>query len=667
MATRTAISAMALLLLALAPAVTGATIIQDAGVWGGRCEAVEMRGQTAFFSAGSQIIAADLSDPANPTVIGQSPSHGDVITDIALFGDYLYAGFNTAGIQVLSIANPQEMTWIEGVAGSGSCRSIATDGSLLVVSTIHDVFVYTLTSPAGLQLAGSFSTTAVCRGLKIVGHYVYVCAGTNLLIIDVADPAHPSQVASRSLSAPNDLAIAGNFAYIADAARMRIFDITNPIALVARGSVATGSDTNSIAVAGTTAYVGTNSSGFLVVNVSNAAAPTIAATESYPQNIFAVGAGPGRVAAACDNVLYAYDTSTPAQPVRIGGYGTGSSIKVEVIGQMLYALERWGGFQIHDVSNPLNPSGIAFADPFWPNVEDFKIQGEYVYVITSNHGLAIYSIQNPARPRIISSLQLPQFTGSIDVSGDVAFVGGLLVYVIDISDRLAPVQTGFLPIGYTLDIALGSDILFTLSTDGMLRATDVSDPAQPVILGDGFYVLAPQPFVLSGNRIFADSAALGVLIIDASEPANLYQLGSEPQALDVNVPFVHGDILMAGIGFPSRATLIDDISTPATPRRLAEWPIVADTAGFLGSYVFLGTEYNGTRVLQIVRSGDTNCDGTINCFDIDEFVLALMSPPRYAVANPYCDLAAADVNADGAVNNFDIDPFVACLVNGACP
>ena len=60
--------------------------------------------------------------------------------------------------------------------------------------------------------------------------------------------------------------------------------------------------------------------------------------------------------------------------------------------------------------------------------------------------------------------------------------------------------------------------------------------------------------------------------------------------------------------------------------------------------------------------GDLNCDGAVNAFDIDPFVLALTDPAGYAAAWPNCDIMLADCNGDGAVNAFDIDPFVLLLI-----
>ncbi|MBL8878965.1 MAG: right-handed parallel beta-helix repeat-containing protein, partial [Phycisphaerales bacterium] len=66
-------------------------------------------------------------------------------------------------------------------------------------------------------------------------------------------------------------------------------------------------------------------------------------------------------------------------------------------------------------------------------------------------------------------------------------------------------------------------------------------------------------------------------------------------------------------------------------------------------------------------TADANCDGAVNNFDIDAFVLALADAAVYASAYPDCERLVADANGDGMVNNFDIDGFIACLANNGCP
>jgi hypothetical protein len=59
--------------------------------------------------------------------------------------------------------------------------------------------------------------------------------------------------------------------------------------------------------------------------------------------------------------------------------------------------------------------------------------------------------------------------------------------------------------------------------------------------------------------------------------------------------------------------------------------------------------------------GDLNCDGVVNAFDIEPFLLALFDPTGYAAAFPDCDINNADVNGDGSIDEFDIEPLLDLL------
>jgi endonuclease/exonuclease/phosphatase family metal-dependent hydrolase len=65
--------------------------------------------------------------------------------------------------------------------------------------------------------------------------------------------------------------------------------------------------------------------------------------------------------------------------------------------------------------------------------------------------------------------------------------------------------------------------------------------------------------------------------------------------------------------------------------------------------------------------GDANCDGVLDFFDIDPFVLALIRGESVWEAQFDCDyLSANDIDRDGDVGFFDVDPFVAALLGGGC-
>ena len=77
--------------------------------------------------------------------------------------------------------------------------------------------------------------------------------------------------------------------------------------------------------------------------------------------------------------------------------------------------------------------------------------------------------------------------------------------------------------------------------------------------------------------------------------------------------------------------------------------------------------YNYVRLVRdadVFDAADMNCDGAVDAFDIDPFIIALLNPATYAESFPNCNRDLADMNQDGGVNAFDIDPFIAALLGG---
>ncbi|MBL8878720.1 MAG: hypothetical protein JNG88_06320 [Phycisphaerales bacterium] len=60
-------------------------------------------------------------------------------------------------------------------------------------------------------------------------------------------------------------------------------------------------------------------------------------------------------------------------------------------------------------------------------------------------------------------------------------------------------------------------------------------------------------------------------------------------------------------------------------------------------------------------TGDLNCDGVVNNFDIDPFTLALTDEAGFHATYPTCEIMNADINGDNAIDNFDIDAFLELL------
>ncbi|MBK8915238.1 MAG: hypothetical protein IPM64_11690 [Phycisphaerales bacterium] len=165
---------------------------------------------------------------------------------------------------------------------------------------------------------------------------------------------------------------------------------------------------------------------------------------------------------------------------------------------------------------------------------------------------------------------------------------------------------------------------------------------------------------------------------------NLVEIGGAQntfgQALNPGAGIAESATLDAGIGQSGAASLAaGSFVAPATPGsytfRLQN--AIANTLDSIATLpnhspvssatIAFAPQTISFTVGAAVLYGDMNCDGVVNNFDIDAFVLALIDPPGYAAAFPGCDPIRGDINRDDVFNNFDIDVFVNCIVNPPGP
>ncbi|MCG3125367.1 MAG: hypothetical protein CHACPFDD_00185 [Phycisphaerae bacterium] len=138
------------------------------------------------------------------------------------------------------------------------------------------------------------------------------------------------------------------------------------------------------------------------------------------------------------------------------------------------------------------------------------------------------------------------------------------------------------------------------------------------------------------------------------------QITQHPQDQTVDVGD-SADFLVAatGTGTLSYQWRKDGVAIPGADENSFEIPSVvhADT----GLYDCVVTDDCGSSISNaaaltvMCEPCDANCDGSINGFDVEDFVAALSG------SGSGCSPCQGDVNGDGSVNGFDIDGFVQCL------
>ena len=189
-----------------------------------------------------------------------------------------------------------------------------------------------------------------------------------------------------------------------------------------------------------------------------------------------------------------------------------------------------------------------------------------------------------------------------------------------------------------------------LSLDGCIACADGTDALLLALKAAG---IAAGDEVITPSFTFAATAeaivlagAVPVFVDIEPDVPHIYRL--ESYGAELYIWYIDGQIVDSGV--PEGPFPADDQPEIVWGARSAYLP---NTTRW--DYIRYGTMPPG-------QPGDANCDGRVDNFDIDAFVLALTDPAGYDTAFPNCDVSAADANGDGWVDNFDVDPFVALLV-----
>ncbi|MDP3000797.1 MAG: right-handed parallel beta-helix repeat-containing protein [Bryobacterales bacterium] len=239
---------------------------------------IAVRGNFAFISTMGpttilQII--DISDPAHPVKAGMydfSPGQGrglDVVDGVAYIADEL-------GLHLVSVADPhhpvrlaflkiqpgwQQEPTTAGVIADGRLAYVAaTAGGLMIIVDVSD-------PSRPLRLGSTNTGINQAWDLALAGNFVYIADhGGGLHVVDVSDPARPAVVSALRMPLAEGVALAGNLAYVADGDRgLQVVDVSDPSRPTVVGSLATQGYARQVVVAGDRVYLADGLNGLLII------------------------------------------------------------------------------------------------------------------------------------------------------------------------------------------------------------------------------------------------------------------------------------------------------------------------------------------------------------------------------------------------------------------
>jgi hypothetical protein len=580
-----------------------------------------------LFVMGIDIVFAQ--DSENVDLLG-STHKWDEVYGVAVDGDFAYLATSGTGLAIVDISNPSQPMLVtqfdeercEGVAVGNGHAFLATKDDGMVVLDVNDPFNPIFVTRYG---AGNDELTDI----TLIGTTAYILISGRVAIVDVSDPASPEYLGNDGLEESCfGFAISPPFLCFTSAEGIHLVNISNPAVPqeISFVFLPGAHEKHAAGFSGDFLYT-TRSDSLLVFDIS-------------------------------DPVFPLAGTAIPVDPDPILSYRD-----IAIDGDLLYLADADGGLKIIDISIPMIPAQLSHHDTY-ENAQGVTFTDDHVLVADNWHGLRLIDASDPYFPEEIGFLEYVNYTHSISVAGEYAFVvrnnlrSGL--YTVDISDPTDMRVVNFFLLEHyaqALTLVGSTGYLVTGGNYHGLRILDLSDPISPVELGSyGDFYTNYYSVTVVGDYAYLTSDDYGIQILDVSQPSNPTLLGSiDTSGLSFDC-FVRDNIGYIADGI--EGLQIIDVSDPTYPTELGRIPTndLADEVAVVGDYAFVSIRYQGIQVIDI--SDPSNPVGVNyidtyrpNCVDIVDgfaYVADDMSGLKvYDVSDPLSIIGVGYYDTDG--------------------
>ena len=472
------------------------------------------------------------------------------------------------------------------------------------------------------------SVIDAARNIAVIGN------GETLQVLDISTPSSPSKVGEARLEGnPQDIALAGNYAYVATQSYLIVVDLADPKIPREVAAIFFSENTlQSIALSAHSVYLASDR-GLLIYDVSNPRQPVYQATvmlelvdvavwSHYALCLCAYWRLPDQLEKRYG--LEVIDISLPASPVSIGTLDLGKDylaqgVDVSAAGHayVYQSTERndAGRLTVIDVAtDPRNPAAVGRYDQAGRGIHGIALGGHHAYLLQAwPCRLAVLNITNPQSPVLVGTYEGVDY-GDLAVSGNLLGLagggGGFSLYSVANPSsplRLANYDTPDTTSGRVNGIVARGDYAYLACNSDGLRVMDISaasDPREASVLNHpnlrakvavaGKYAYGLDADRLSIYDISSPRSPSWLADLQlpwpASESSSCYYSGL---ALRLPYAYVSGTNWR---GNPTRAILsVIDVSDPFSPRVVSSYTCAHETRhvgtlGLSGNYVYLGVE-----------------------------------------------------------------------------
>jgi len=379
------------------------------GRWAwGPCGSVAIQGDFAFIGNWSLFQIVDISNPADPCIIGEIMLKG-VILDIAVRSNFAYVA-TSGGLDIIDISTPthphrtgriSRYIFAARLIVSGDYVYIGNDGPIIDVIDVSDPVRPVLFDPYHAFGFGHIMDIA------LFDNCLFVAASNSRMIeiIDISDPTHMTRVGSFEMNDwMSTLHVSENYLFVGTylTPHFHILDISSPVDPVKTASLTLMYYPTDIEVSGDHAYMSTESSGFSIVDISNILHPFELSHTAGRQILtsYDMAVSGEHVYLAWNIGLWVLTVSSPQYPEEVCFFPTGwYAWRTEVSGKYAYVADGLAGLWILDVSTLDNPTEEANF-PTATSARDVVVVDSRFYLM-EGYNLWIGDVSDPKNPETV--------------------------------------------------------------------------------------------------------------------------------------------------------------------------------------------------------------------------------------------------------------------------
>ncbi len=239
---------------------------------GGQPAAIALQGDTAYLAVYAGLQVVDVADARHPRLIDTFEVTARFGNDVAVAGTYAFLGNLDYGFRVYHIGDPNHVRgigrkeWLAVAIAATEEYAYVAGGNQLAIFSLSDII--------NLPLVGT-----CCSGLEVgsdvavLGSHAYLFADVGLVVLDVSNPASPTETSRFPLPgwSGGAMVVAGRrlvHSGLSGSHNLRVFDLSDPAHPVLQASTRMPAYSGRVAVSGDYIYAPCHDAGLGILHLN---------------------------------------------------------------------------------------------------------------------------------------------------------------------------------------------------------------------------------------------------------------------------------------------------------------------------------------------------------------------------------------------------------------